>query len=67
MTRDIFFQLQKKKTKPTGSACKNDLRTYDNIQEIETVQGDDILISNYTYLKKTLQDDSNRFKETTRT
>ena len=51
---DIFFELQANKlqcyeqlTKRFLSVSKNDLRTYDNIQKIDTGQGDDLRLVVY--------------------
>ena len=45
------------------SHLKNDLGTYENIRKVLTDQSDDyttVSLHNYSYFKKTLQDDSNR-------
>ena len=49
---------------------KNDLKTFDNIWETSSGQGVDYTIGcllNYSYFKKTVQDDSNRLKHITST
>ena len=47
----------------------NDLKTYDDIRKIATGQGDDCttgFLLDYIYLKKELQINCNRFKQTTK-
>ena len=57
--RNLFDQL-----------VKNGEGTYNNIQKIKSGQGERYLtgcLLDYPYFKMTLQDDSNRFRQTTRT